>query len=136
MEFMAIEVLEGGLHTYRHDLEAFFYVFLWVIIGHRGTGHSLPAQSELRNWYLGSYAQIANAKRSNMNKKKFRAILAEFPEELEDLKAAAEELRGILFPIQEESLFTGTYGDPDKLYRPMIEAFDRAIVRRRVIASS
>jgi len=32
MEFMAIEVLEGVAHTYRQDLESFFYVFLWVII--------------------------------------------------------------------------------------------------------
>ncbi|KAF2416895.1 hypothetical protein EJ08DRAFT_553285, partial [Tothia fuscella] len=29
MEFMAIEVLEGKSHTYRHDLESFFYVFLF-----------------------------------------------------------------------------------------------------------
>jgi serine/threonine protein kinase len=28
MEFMAIEVLEGRAHTYRHDLEPFTYVFL------------------------------------------------------------------------------------------------------------
>ncbi|KAH0538362.1 hypothetical protein FGG08_005057 [Glutinoglossum americanum] len=28
MEFMAIEVLEGKAHTYRHDLESFFHVFL------------------------------------------------------------------------------------------------------------
>ena len=27
MEFMAIEVLEGHTHTYRHDRESFFYVF-------------------------------------------------------------------------------------------------------------
>lgn len=32
MEFMAIEVLQGHTHTYRHDLESFFYVFLWTII--------------------------------------------------------------------------------------------------------
>jgi serine/threonine protein kinase len=32
MEFMAIEVLEGVAHTYRQDLESFFYVFLWVIV--------------------------------------------------------------------------------------------------------
>jgi hypothetical protein len=32
MEFMAIEVLESRAHTYRHDLESFFYVYLWVII--------------------------------------------------------------------------------------------------------
>jgi serine/threonine protein kinase len=28
MQFMAIEVLEGKGHTYRHDLESFFYVFV------------------------------------------------------------------------------------------------------------
>ncbi|KAI9765252.1 MAG: hypothetical protein M1839_005599 [Geoglossum umbratile] len=31
MEFMVIEVLKGKAHTYRHDLESFFYIFLWVI---------------------------------------------------------------------------------------------------------
>ena len=29
MEFMAIEVLFGISHTYRHDLESFFYVLIW-----------------------------------------------------------------------------------------------------------
>ena len=28
MEFIAIEVLRGKTHTYRHDLESYFYVFL------------------------------------------------------------------------------------------------------------
>jgi len=35
MEFMAIEVLLGISHTYRHDLESFFYVLLWQC-GRRG----------------------------------------------------------------------------------------------------
>jgi Fungal protein kinase len=29
MESMAMEILEGRAHTYRHDLESFFYTFLW-----------------------------------------------------------------------------------------------------------
>ena len=29
MEFMAIEVLLRISHTYRHDIEAFFYVLIW-----------------------------------------------------------------------------------------------------------
>ncbi|EDN94548.1 hypothetical protein SS1G_10422 [Sclerotinia sclerotiorum 1980 UF-70] len=39
MQFMAIEVLEGKGHTYRHDLESFFYVFLWICVryGYEGT---------------------------------------------------------------------------------------------------
>src|SRR5690242_15624294 len=40
LQFMAIEILKGGLdsktvgieHTYRHDLESFFYVFLSICI--------------------------------------------------------------------------------------------------------
>jgi hypothetical protein len=32
MQFMAIEVLQGKGHTYRHDLESFFYVFTWMCI--------------------------------------------------------------------------------------------------------
>ncbi|KAK0725689.1 hypothetical protein B0H67DRAFT_479800, partial [Lasiosphaeris hirsuta] len=30
MQLMAIEALFGIDHTYRHDLESFFYVLLWV----------------------------------------------------------------------------------------------------------
>lgn len=38
MQFMAIEVLQGKGHTYRHDLKSFFYVFIWMCIryGHNG----------------------------------------------------------------------------------------------------
>ena len=32
MQFMTIEVLEGNGHTYRHNLESFFYVFMWMCI--------------------------------------------------------------------------------------------------------
>jgi hypothetical protein len=32
MQFMAIEVLQGKGHTYRHDLESLFYVFIWMCI--------------------------------------------------------------------------------------------------------
>ncbi|KAI9810558.1 MAG: hypothetical protein M1826_003514 [Phylliscum demangeonii] len=32
MQFMAIGALYGHWHTYRHDLEPVFYVFLWACI--------------------------------------------------------------------------------------------------------
>ena len=128
MEFMAIGVLEDNPHTYRHDLESLFYVFLWVIIGHHeGAGSSLPEESLLRNWYCGSYAQIADMKRSHMDKSRFKHIIAEFPADFESFKGLAEELRNILFPIVDGARFTGTYGEPEIMYKPMIEAFDRAI---------
>jgi hypothetical protein len=46
----------------------------------------------------------------------------------QSLKGLAKELRDVLFPHR-EGLFTGTYRDPDKLYKPMIDAFNRAIAR-------
>jgi serine/threonine protein kinase len=30
VQFMAVEVLRNADHTYRHDLESFFYVLLWM----------------------------------------------------------------------------------------------------------
>ena len=130
MEFMAIEVLEGRAHTYRHDLESFFYVFLWVIIRYgQEDGMGLPKTSRLRRWYAGTYEDIANTKRGHMDKKAFKEIIAEFPPKFGGLKGLGEELRRALFPIREESLFTGTYHDPDKLYIPMVDAFERAIAK-------
>jgi hypothetical protein len=37
MQFMLIEVLQSKGHTYRHDLELLFYVFIWMCIcyGHK-----------------------------------------------------------------------------------------------------
>jgi serine/threonine protein kinase len=32
MQFMAIEVLQGKGRTYRHDLESFLYIFIWMCI--------------------------------------------------------------------------------------------------------
>ncbi|KAI9780023.1 MAG: hypothetical protein M1816_003194 [Peltula sp. TS41687] len=130
MEFMAIEVLEGTAHTYRHDLESFFYVFLWIVIEYgQEDGPGLPETSRLRRWYKGTYDEIAQIKRGLMDKQAFKKILAEFPPKFIALTALTEELRRILFPIREESLFTGTYRDTDKLYQPMIEAFNRTIVK-------
>jgi hypothetical protein len=116
----------------RHDLESFFYVFLWVIIRYgQETDKNLPKTSQLRDWYKGSYNQIADIKGRHMDRKRFRGILDEFPPKFDSLKGLAEELRRALFPIRDESLFTGTYRDPDKLYKPMIDAFDRVIAKHR-----
>jgi hypothetical protein len=64
-----------------------------------------------------------------MDKKRFKGILAEFPPTFDAFKGLAGKIRDILFPIREESLFTGTYHDPDKLYQPMIEVFEREIAK-------
>jgi serine/threonine protein kinase len=102
MEFMAIEVLEGTAHTYRHDLESFFYAFIWVVIRYgQERGRGLLKTSRLRDWYKGTYDQIADINGRHMDRKGFRGMF-------DGLKELAEELRRTLFPIRDESLFTGT----------------------------
>jgi hypothetical protein len=96
MQFMGIEVLQEKGHTYRHDLESLFYVFIWMCIryGHEdvadveetGSPSSRSTKkrmrpirtSRLRVWYTGTYAEIANTKRGHMDKNGFEDIIIEF----------------------------------------------------------
>jgi len=86
MQFMAIEVLEGKGHTYRHDLESFLYVFIWMCTrhGHHDIDDNLKAKkpirpaaiNRLRDWYTGTYTQIARNKVGDMDKNRFENIIA------------------------------------------------------------
>ncbi|KAL1971575.1 hypothetical protein VTN31DRAFT_2196 [Thermomyces dupontii] len=131
MEFMAIDVLLNRDHTYRHDLESFFYVLIWQC-GRRGWQFvnrlkDRPADSSFTDWYTGFFRKIANAKIGNMTAKGFGQILEEFPPEFDCIKPLCKELRRILFPWGGEDIFTGTPKDPEVLYGQIIEAFDKAI---------
>lgn len=132
LAFMAIEVLRGVDHTYRHDLESFFYVLLWQCIS-RGwdfVARQNPTNRRvLTHWYTGTFEDIASIKTGNMVKIMFEYILKEIPEELSGMKFLCRELRSILFPIKEGALFIGTPPDPNSLYGPIVDAFDRAIGR-------
>ncbi len=135
MEFMAIEVLRLVSHTYRHDLESFFYVLLWMCARRTWERqfHCMlmdrPNESMLSKWYTGSYEEIAQYKEYAMSVNGFKKPLKEFPPVLDRVKPLCKEIRGILFPFLEDgALFTGTpSGPPEKLYDPIIEAFDNAI---------
>lgn len=137
MEFMAIEVLLGISHTYRHDLESFFYVLLWACARRSWELLKRPkpkhvGTSKLRSWYTGTYEEIADSKIAHMSKgelKGFGSILREFPPEYESIKPLCKELRGILFPIRNDELFTGTPQDPNVLYGPIIDAFNSELTR-------
>ena len=146
MQFMAIEVLAGISHTYRHDLEAFFYVLLWVCVRHQrrnavadDTGSSQVStlkqreeqrNSVLRKWYTGNFRDIWICKRATMEKGGFRTVLAEFSPLFVEVKPLAEKVRAILFPISADGeIFTGTppAKDGEKMYDRIIGAFDGAI---------
>ncbi|KAF5024770.1 hypothetical protein F66182_3148 [Fusarium sp. NRRL 66182] len=126
--FMAIGVLKGEYHTYRHDLESFLYVFLWTII----TNHTEnpPGTSKLRQWSNGDWNELALRKFLDMDQDNFQNILEEFTPEFHSLKPLAERLRQILFPLRDGVIWTGSDGSPeavDKLYDGMIRAFEEAI---------
>ncbi|TGJ85889.1 hypothetical protein E0Z10_g2888 [Xylaria hypoxylon] len=126
--FMAIGVLKSERHTYRHDLESFLYVFLWIII----TNHTEnpPETSKLRQWNSGDWDELAVRKLLDMDQGGFQTILEEFAPEFSSLKPLAESLRQVLFPLRAGVIWTGTDGSPeavDKLYDGMIRAFEEAI---------
>jgi serine/threonine protein kinase len=127
--FMTFGVLKSETHTYRHDLESLLYVFLWTIITNV-TGNP-PKTSRVRAWYHGSFVELAERKRVDMEETSFLDILNDFTPELESLKPLAERLRVILFPSRDEVLWTGTDDTPeavDRLYEDMIHAFQDVIV--------
>ncbi|KAL2042020.1 hypothetical protein N7G274_005208 [Stereocaulon virgatum] len=133
MEFMAIEVLQGIDHTYRHDLESFFYVLLWMCARRtwerefKCKPEDRPKRNILTKWYIGSFDDIADAKKGYMHEDDFEKILMEFPRAFDDVKPLCKTIRGILFPYK-NGLLVGTPPDPpEELYNPIIEAFDSAI---------
>ncbi|KAL9098173.1 MAG: hypothetical protein Q9163_006116 [Psora crenata] len=135
MEFMAIQVLQRVAHTYRHDLESFFYVLLWICARRvwerefKCSAVDRPKESMLSEWYTGSFKEIARRKEYAMSVNGFEELLDEFPTAFDNLKPLGKKIRGILFPLLKDgALFTGTPSDPpEKLYDSIIEAFDNSI---------
>lgn len=136
MQFMAVEVLREVDHTYRHDLESFFYVLLWMCVRESWTketfsrGEKPPRESLLRRWEIGSFKYIAAAKAGDMAVVDgLEVIMGEFPEALDAVKPLCLKIRKILFPLDKDGRpsFGTPAGDPDQLYRPIIAAYDKAI---------
>ncbi|VDB90793.1 Bgt-50894 [Blumeria graminis f. sp. tritici] len=87
MEFMALEILTASIqemdavvtHTYRHDLESFFYVLVWICIRCEWTEGNFPYGAFLSKWYTGTIEEIRDAKQSKIMEDRFRAkVLAKF----------------------------------------------------------
>ncbi|KAL8647621.1 MAG: hypothetical protein Q9210_005451 [Variospora velana] len=135
MEFMAIQVLQRVAHTYRHDLESFLYVLLWICARRAYEKEfqcklrDRPTESILTWWYSGSFKAIAERKEHAMSINGFKVLLGEFPQAFDHVKPLCEKIRGVLFPLLKDgALFTGTPSEPpEELYHPIIEAFEGAI---------
>ncbi|ATY66737.1 serine threonine-kinase Sgk2 [Cordyceps militaris] len=136
MQFMAVEVLCAVDHTYRHDLESFFYVLIWMCAREVWTkwkfrcGETPPKESRLRGWEIGSFKYIADCKAGHMSTVNgLKGIMCEFPQSLAVAKPLCLRIRKILFPHDEEGdvSFGTPTGDPDQLYMPFIDAINKTI---------
>lgn len=139
--FQAIGVLQAYLpdnpHTYRHDLESFFYTFLFLAVAPRPVPDGenqlqLPASSVLREWNEGRLFDKANRKTQDMDSAdEFRRrIVEEFTPEFQEFRALAEKLRTILFPVDSDGeVCVGTdmtEQGTNTLYEAVIGAFEDA----------
>lgn len=106
-EFMAVEELRQDQwqhHTYRHDLESFWYVFIWICVCRHWSHHGVE-WSPLVDWGCGSMDQVADKKEINVrygNRKGYQTIEACFGQWAVGLKEVAESWRRVMFPIQDD----------------------------------
>ncbi|KAK1831668.1 hypothetical protein QBC39DRAFT_406418 [Podospora conica] len=133
--FMAIGILSGQKHSYRHDLESLFYVLIWLAIGNNrdlddagDIMKGLPEGSRLRKWCGMDFGAVRRSKEADMGPEGFEAILDEFSPDFAPVRGLAKELHTLLFPLRDGKLFTGTEIDQaaaKRLYDSMAAAFHR-----------
>lgn len=131
--FMAIGILLGEVHTYRHDLESLFYVFLWLAVGDDREHDDaldilkkLPKASRLRKWCTMDFRSVGQDKRHDMSREGFEAVISEFSSAFAPLQGLAWSLHAILFPIIDGVMFVGTDSSPvavERMYDDMSKVF-------------
>lgn len=139
--FMAIELLQSAAksHTYRHDLESFFYVLLWMCAheswnkGQIARGEKRPKSSFLDEWRGHSHKQVALAKYGDMTPAGLEKIMEEFPHALKMLRPLCRTIRSALFG-NDAGLLLGTPesvepGSHLELYRLIDSAYQDAIAK-------
>lgn len=134
--FMAIGILSGQRHTYRHDLESLFYVFLWIAIANDSVHdeandilEDMPKTSRLWKWCSMDFGAAGRDKAADMSPEGFEGILDEFCSDFAPLRGLARELHALLFPVRQGKIFTGTDRDPvavERLHDGMADAFNRS----------
>ncbi|CAD6501843.1 BgTH12-02089 [Blumeria graminis f. sp. triticale] len=121
-EFIALGILDahanptgnGVVHSYRHDLESFFYVLISVCIRLGWPSKKSPFIGTLRKWYKDFKNKILNV----------------FSPKFDCVKELASKLRIKLFqrnidPCIETDPF------PEDLYNSILKAFDEEIVKMK-----
>lgn len=109
-EFMAIGALRGDVHTFRHDLESFFYVFLWICIqypifpGDKAKAKGRVWKPVLNQW-ASTFECAAAAKWGDMGRAGMGSglglerLLEKFEDWAMVLHGLARGIRDVLFPV-------------------------------------
>jgi hypothetical protein len=135
MEFMAINVLRPSEpHSYRDDLESFFYVLIWICVMYESTGdrhYIQDAQNKksspqiLGGW---SRADAADVKHMQMTvEDRFQEILNRFSDGFRELKSMMKEIRQALFPLQWGGVTAGNEVEQDRLYGAFLGIIQRQL---------
>ncbi|SZF06402.1 unnamed protein product [Blumeria hordei] len=133
--FMALELLQSIAknklslkQTYRHDLESCFYV---LIVGCMTYGaKSIP--KILQHWYSDD-ALICHGMKSNMMNNFRDDVIDRFLPQFEGVEELACDLHKILFG--NKYIGHGSPVDPNILYDPIIDAFNKNIMKLEAYVS-
>ncbi|KAG6147827.1 hypothetical protein E4U37_007778 [Claviceps purpurea] len=130
IEFMAIGVLLGRQHTYRHDLESFLYVFIWLCFVYGSKGKGREPMDAIPGWSKRSLDVIAEMKLGHMGSS-FKLLMTKFPAECgERVVQFIATIRDILFTVPdgvEVASYEYAPEEPDAMYGPILEAFEKTI---------
>ncbi|KAG6181527.1 hypothetical protein E4U36_004017 [Claviceps purpurea] len=130
IEFMAIGVLLGRQHTYRHDLESFLYVFIWLCFVYGSKGKGREPMDAIPGWSKRSLDVIAEMKLGHMGSS-FKLLMTKFPAECgERVVQFIATIRDILFSVPdgvEVASYEYAPEEPDAMYGPILEAFEKTI---------
>lgn len=101
-EFMAIGVLLRHQHTYRHDVESFLHVFLWICVYYDGpsTLSKSPARALLATWSQHDFSFALVIKEAYMTPAGYQRLLDGFSEyfrAVPQVTLLAREWREIVF---------------------------------------
>lgn len=137
MEFMAIGALNGEVHTFRHDLESFLYVLVWICINYRPTLRGISRPVRLRKTVLDRWGDTfegaAIAKWGDMgratagSRQGLERILGSFEGWAMELKDLVRSFRDILFPITVDGV--RTFSESSGLYREILKLFEDYVQR-------
>ncbi|SZF05420.1 unnamed protein product [Blumeria hordei] len=139
MEFIALGILkahaypegDGVFHSYRHDLESFFYVLISVCIRLGWPLNKCPFIGTLRNWYKGEVSNTYFCKHAAITPSNFKAVILDaFSPKFNGLKVLASKLRINLFQRQFDPC-KDTDPFPEDLYNSILKSFDEEILKMK-----